>query len=256
MDGRGFVIASTEGDGRAGNIGIQANDILLTNSAAIRARSLGAGPAGSIRIAASDALRLFGASAIDSQALASDGGNIDIRVGNLVHLKSSEITTAVGSGQGAGGNIFIDPIFVILEDGSRIVANAFGGPGGNIQIFATYFLNTLDTLIDASSSAGVPGSVSINAPNTNQSAQIKVLPAAFFDASALVREACSGRFATGAPRSSLVGVGRGGLAASPERFATSTYFGAAPAARSDAPGGAGLRFAAANRARVMDGCAG
>ena len=70
-----------------------------------------------------------------------------------MHLKKGEITTSVGSAPGAGGNIFIDPTFVILEDGSRIVANAFGGPGGNIQIFATYFLNTLDSLVDASSQA-------------------------------------------------------------------------------------------------------
>jgi large exoprotein involved in heme utilization and adhesion len=253
MDGRGFVIASTEGDGRAGNIGIQANDILLTNGAAIRARSLGSGAAGSVRIGASDALRLFAGGEIDTQALSSDGGNIDIRVGNLVHLKASAITTAVGSGQGAGGNIFIDPIFVILEDGSRIVANAFGGPGGNIRIIATYFLNTLDSLVDASSALGAPGTVSIDSPNTNLSTQLKVLPAAFFDASALVREACSSRYATGAPRSSLVGVGRGGLAASPERFATSSYFDGAAAPNAVAP--AGLRLTTVARVPLA-ACAG
>ena len=256
IDGRGFVIASTEGEGPAGSIGIQANDILLTNGAAIRARSLGTGAAGSIRIAANDALRLFGGAEIDSQALASDGGNIDIRVGNLVHLKRSEITTAVGSGQGAGGNIFIDPTFVILEDGSRIVANAFGGSGGNIRIIATYFLNTLDTLVDASSQLGVPGTVEISSPNTNLSTQLKVLPAALFDASALMREACATRYASGRGTSSLVGVGRGGLAASPERFATSTYFGAAPGAAANAAGAAGLKLVGTTRTSLRNPCAG
>ena len=114
----------------------------------------------------------------------------------------------------------------------------------------------LDSLVDASSQLGVPGTVSISSPNTNLSTQLKVLPAAFFDASALVREACSARFARGAPRSSLVGVGRGGLAASPERFAASTYFGAAPAAASSAPASTGLRSTSALRARLAASCAG
>jgi filamentous hemagglutinin family protein len=256
LDDRAIVTSSTEGVANSGSINISARTVQLANGATIRARSTGAGNAGTIRIAATDALRIFGGSSIGSEALSSDGGDIDIRVGNLVHLKGSEITTSVGSGAGAGGNIFIDPTFVILEDGSRIVANAFGGPGGKIQIFATYFLNTLDSLVDASSQLGVQGIVQISAPNTNLSTQIKVLPAAFFDASALVREACSGRYASGAPRSSLVGVGRGGLAASPERFATSTYFGNEPPRVSSGPPSTGLRPLAARRARLADDCTG
>ena len=169
LDDRAIVTSSTEGPANAGSIDISARTVQLANGASIRARSTGAGNAGTIRIAATDALRIFGGSAIGSEALSSDGGDIDIRVGNLVHLKGSEITTSVGSGAGAGGNIFIDPTFVILEGGSRIVANAFGGPGGNIQIFALYFLNTLDSLVDASSTAGLPGTVSISSPNTNLS---------------------------------------------------------------------------------------
>jgi len=255
IDERAFVSASTFGIGSAGSIDISARTVQLANGGAIQARSGSSGTAGAIRIAATDALRIFGGT-ITSEALNADGGNIDIHVGNLVHLKRGEISTAVGSGAGAGGNIFIDPTFVILEDGSRIVANAFGGPGGRIQIFATYFLNTLDSLVDASSALGVPGTVQISAPNTNLSTQIKVLPATFFDASQLVREACASRYASGAPRSSLVGVGRGGLAASPERFASSTYFADRPLAMTNAPASTGLRFATAQRARLAVDCAG
>ena len=254
--GRGFISSSTEGAGNAGNIGIRAGTIELAEGAAVRARSTGSGTAGAIRVSATDALRIFGGSTIETEALASDGGNIDIRVGNLVHLKASEISTSVGSGAGAGGNIFIDPTFVILEDNSRIVANAFGGPGGNIQIFATYFLNTLDSLVDASSALGVPGTVQISSPNNNLSTQIKVLPATFFDATQLVREACSSRYASGKGTSSLVGVGRGGLAASPERFATSTYFSGGPAVTSSGSPPTGLRFVTASRARLASDCAG
>jgi len=248
------ISSNTAGSGPGGNVTLTAPSIRIEDGGRVTATSTGSGNAGSISISASDALRIFGGSTISSEALKADGGNIDIRVGNLVHLKNSEITTAVGSGAGAGGNIFIDPTFVILEN-SRITANAFGGPGGNIQIFATYFLNTLDSLIDASSGAGVPGTVQISAPNTNLSTQIKVLPATFFDATQLVREACSARGAAGARASSLVGVGRGGLAASPERLATSTYFGDAAVAESSASTSPGLKLVSAKRARLM-GCAG
>lgn len=249
------IASNTAGSGAGGSVTLSAPSIRIEDGARVSATSTGTGDAGSINIAAADALRLFGG-AISSEALRADGGNIDVRVGNLVHLKNSEISTAVGSGAGAGGNIFIDPTFVILQDGSRIVANAFGGPGGNIQIFATYFLNTLDSLVDASSQAGLPGTVSITAPNTNLSTQLKVLPSAFFDATQLVREACAGRGVASGGGSSLVGVGRGGLAASPERFATSTYFAATPAATSNAAEPTGLKLVSTKHARLAANCSG
>jgi len=250
------ISSNTAGSGSGGNVSLSAPSIRIEDGGRVSTTSLGTGNAGSIDVAASDALRIFGGSAISSEALKADGGNIDVRVGNLVHLKNSEITTAVGSGLGSGGNIFIDPTFVILEN-SRITANAFGGSGGNIRIIATYFLNTLDSLVDASSQAGLPGTVQISSPNTNLSTQLKVLPAAFFDATQLVREACAGRgVASGAGGSSLVGVGRGGLAASPERLATSTYFGDAPSAVSSAPTATGLKLTAAVRARLAADCTG
>ncbi|HTO51465.1 MAG TPA: hypothetical protein VML91_27795 [Burkholderiales bacterium] len=83
-----------------------------------------------------------------------------------------------------------------------------------------------------------------------------MLPATFFDATQLVREACSARGVAGGNASSLVGVGRGGLAASPERFAASTYFGEAPAAMVSAPASSiGLKLATATRARLAADCA-
>jgi hypothetical protein len=62
--------------------------------------------------------------------------------------------------------------------------------------------------------------------------------------------------ASGNGGSSLVGVGRGGLAASPERFAASTYFGDAPAAAANVPAATGLKLATAARARLLASCAG
>jgi large exoprotein involved in heme utilization and adhesion len=223
----------------------------------VTANSTGSGDAGTISIVAPDALRIFGGT-ISSEALASDGGNIDIRVGNLVHLKNGEISTAAGSGAGAGGNITIDPTFVILEH-SKIVANAFGGPGGNIRIVADYFLSTPDSVIDASSELGVSGSVDISAPRTDLNNGLKPLPAQFFDASTLLRETCGTRAAATGGASSLVDAGSGGLAASPERFAASSYFANSPAPASASIGASDSgapHLVAAKHARLRLACAG
>jgi filamentous hemagglutinin family protein len=252
---RGAAIwASTIGSGNAGNVDIRARTVRLDGGSEIGAQSSSSGRAGSIRIEAAEALEVFGNSLIRTDAPASDGGNIDIRAGNLVHLRNSEITTAVGSGAGAGGNIFIDPTFVILES-SRIVANAFGGPGGNIRIIAQYLLSTPDSLIDASSRLGASGSVQIAALNTNLANELATLPVQVLDASAMLRDSCTARFTSGGG-SSLVGVGRGGLAASPERFAPSSYLGASQSSTmgdgESAP--IGLRLRTAQRARLIVGC--
>jgi filamentous hemagglutinin family protein len=249
------ISSNTAGSGPGGSVTLSAPSIRIEDGARVSATSTGTGNAGSISISAGDALRLFGGSTISSEALQADGGDIDIRAGNLVHLKNSEISTAVGAGLGAGGNIFIDPTFVVLEN-SRIVANAFGGSGGNIRIIAQYLLSNPGSLIDASSRLGTSGSVQIAALNTNLANELAALPAQVLDTSAMLRDSCSARVASGGGGSSLVGVGRGGLAASPERFAASTYFGTTGALASTPtdPGPIGLKLHAAQRARLIIAC--
>jgi hypothetical protein len=55
----------------------------------------------------------------------ANGGNVAIRANQLLHLDRGVITASVTGG--IGGNIAIDPQFVILENQSRIVANAGAG---------------------------------------------------------------------------------------------------------------------------------
>jgi hypothetical protein len=76
------------------------------------------------------------------------------------------------------------------------------------------------------------------------------------DASALLRDTCGTHAAGGGGSSSLVDMGRGGLAASPERLAASRYFGVdAPQAAAGPGPGPAPQFASARRAR-LPGCAG
>jgi len=212
-----YARATQSADG--GSISVTASSLTLRDGAIINAEALGGGNAGYITIDAGSTLKMTGGSAITTAASSGDGGNIDIKAIDFVHLVDSRITTAVGTGQGDGGNITIDPVFVILQN-SQIIANAFGGSGGNISIVSQFFLQDTQSLVQASSQFGVSGTVVISAPQVDLSSSVAVLPSAFFDASGLLRESCAAR----AGRSnSFVPAGRGGLAAQPERAGFSDY---------------------------------
>jgi large exoprotein involved in heme utilization and adhesion len=153
-------------------------------------------------------------SSIATQAVTSDGGDIGITAPRMIHLVNSQITTSVQSGGGAGGNISIDPQFIVLQN-SQIIANAFGGPGGNIQIVAGQLIQDPATSITASSALGIDGTVNINAPESDVSAGLAVLPATYLDAVSLMKAGCG---AARAGLSSLVQLGRGGLPPDPDGY--------------------------------------
>jgi filamentous hemagglutinin family protein len=217
LDGA-VVTSSTWGRGAGGDVRVLADRVTVAGrgpsgySAGIYVTAESARPdageGGSIRIRAADAVILRDGAALTGQSLAADGGDIVIRAGRLLYLRNASITTSVGTGAGSGGNISIDPQFVVL-DHSQIIANAFGGNGGNISIIADNFLSQ-DSVVQASSQLGISGTVAISAPRIDVSSSLGGLNATYLDASRLIRESCASRSARGA--SSFLAVGRGGLA--------------------------------------------
>jgi large exoprotein involved in heme utilization and adhesion len=132
----------------------------------------------------------------------------------MVYLKESEITASVGGGAGTvGGNISIDPQFVIL-DHSKIIANAFEGRGGNIRIVAGVFLSDPYSIVDASSALGIDGNVDIRSPITELSGTLVPLGEDFISAFELLREPCMARI-RGGKYSSFIVSGRDGLPIEP-----------------------------------------
>ena len=170
--------------------------------------------AGDIFVSASNAFQINGGF-VSTEALSSDGGNITINAVTMVDLLNSSITTSVGSGAGAGGNINIDPQFVIVQN-SNIIANAFGGPGGNINITAGLFLIDPSSVISASSALGLNGVINVNSPVADVTSGVTELPADELDASTLVQAPCAARTAGGT--SSLTSAGRGGLPVGPNSY--------------------------------------
>src|SRR3954451_15760618 len=147
---------------------------------------------------------------IQAQTALARGG--DVTVGRLFDLHNSAVTASVAGGTGSGGNIFINPPLMVL-DNSRIEANPLRGAGGNITIQAGQLIRTPDSVIRASSELGLSGTISIAAPNTDVSSSLTVLPETFFDASSQLRVACAAR--GGRRTSSLTPSGRGGLPPDP-----------------------------------------
>jgi large exoprotein involved in heme utilization and adhesion len=203
---------SSDPSGLAGDIHVQARQVVLQDGAAISAQSVGTGNAGNINIMASDSL-VMQSSSITTETVQSDGGDIHITVGRLVHLLDSRITTSVQGGLGNGGNITIDPQFVILQN-SQILAQAFGGNGGNILIVAGVFFADPFSTISASSTLGISGPVDVQAPVTNLSGTLAPLPAESVQATALLQARCAARFQE-SQFSSFVQAGRDGLPLEP-----------------------------------------
>lgn len=213
-----FIDASTFGAGDGGDLQVSATDITLRDGGTISAVSRGtqAGKSGNINISATDTLRLVDGSRITVQTDQADAGSIDLKVGRLVHLrKNSSITTSVAGGKGDGGNITIDPTFVVLDGASQIVAQAREGSGGNIRIVTDSFFQSPDSRISASSELGIDGTVEIKSPDVDVAGDLAALPATFLDVSALLKQRCAGGRSANNVNSFVV-LGRSGISAAPD----------------------------------------
>jgi large exoprotein involved in heme utilization and adhesion len=205
------VSSNATSAGAGGNIDLSASRISLVDGTRISATSTGTGNAGNIGLTARTDL-VSRSSTVTTGATLADGGDITLAVGMLLHLVDSQITATVGTGSGGGGNIAIDPVFVIL-DGSEVRADAFGGPGGNIDIVAGTFLSSASA-VSASSALGVQGTIDVSAGVTDVTGAVAPLPAALLQAVALLSESCATR-ATAGRNSTLVVRTRDGVPPEP-----------------------------------------
>jgi filamentous hemagglutinin family protein len=202
--------SSTSGDG--GSVRVTADDLVMSANAQVTARADGSGNAGDVTIDAGNIMIDTDAS-IETRAAVGDGGNISIGAGELMYMVDGAITTSVESGVGSGGNITIEPRISVL-DSSEIRADAFGGDGGNINLNSQYLIATPDSVISASSELGNAGVINVAAPDIAIVASLTSLPADFLAAATLFRPRCEVRETD--EGSSLVVVNRAGVPASPE----------------------------------------
>ena len=199
------ITAVTHGPGVGGSINIASTQAELSGGSSITAASTGSnlnltqnpntGSSGNIAIQTARIFRLRDGSSVSITTQQANAGSIDIQVGNILHLMDSSISTSVANGTGNGGNITIDPNFVVLENGSGIIGNSQQGAGGNIFIVADFFFNSFspDSIVSASSQMSIDGTVVIRSPDADNISSTLRLPESFLDATAILPERCAAR---------------------------------------------------------------
>ena len=203
-DNQTKITTSNHGAGHAGNITIQSNHLLLMNHAQIASENqayYNGGVAGQISLQINQDIHLFNQSAMTTETHHTryllpekdkQNGRIAIQAQHVINASNSQVTTSVHSGAGNGGDIHIDPKMMILNK-SKIIANAYEGRGGNINIVSDQLISSVDSIIDASSQKGIDGTVTILSPEIDASKGIISLPSRFLDASRWVTNVCTKR---------------------------------------------------------------
>jgi large exoprotein involved in heme utilization and adhesion len=165
------------GSGAGGTIALMAGqNFTLSDGATVSASSSGPANAGNITIGANDTI-LIDKATVTTDATQASGGNIKLTANDTIQLVDSTIESSVqGDVTTAGGDISLDPDFIILQN-SQILAKAVEGQGGNISLVANdVVLVDPFSLVDASASEGISGSVDIQAPTKVLSGTIVPLP--------------------------------------------------------------------------------
>lgn len=189
----------------------------------------GAGPAGNLIISEPPGSNLIivirDGAEVSASTESSAGGNILFQNPNALILRTGgRLTAEAGSSQGGGDggniNLFMPDGFLIAVPGenSDIVANAFDGDGGDINITAQGIFNLVERPlndntndINASSQFGQSGTVVINNFNLDPTDDLSQLPA---DTTApTVAQRCLAD--SGQGQSAFVVTGHGGLPPTP-----------------------------------------
>lgn len=233
-----FSLVTRDSNGAGGGIVLGGRSLVLRNGAEINVNNEGRGAAGAVFIATL-ATFLDQDSRISATTRSGQGGDIELNTVFLSLYRSSVISTdadtaQLSSGFQPGGNIQIQgrprlgferTIAITAKPGrdSNIVAKAFRGRGGNIDILAGRLqgiqprpevVTTND--IDASSRFGSDGLITVSLIDIDPERGAVQLADDLADASQLIAEGCDqrGKLALGR----FTHVGRGGLPPTPNDF--------------------------------------
>jgi large exoprotein involved in heme utilization and adhesion len=212
LDSNAFVGSSNVGNGEAGNVVIHANDGVALRRGSIITTSSALANAGSIDLTSGGIVRLGGQSNVTASA-GTNGGNIKITAPDLIYSINSAITATAGSnGSGTGGNITLDPLFIVLNN-SLISANATIGQGGNINLISSFLFNS-GSLLTATGTTN--GTINITAPELDLGSELITLPSSLVSAASQLQERCAALLRR--DFSSFISIGRGGTEPEPDEL--------------------------------------
>jgi filamentous hemagglutinin family protein len=210
LDSESSIQSASIGVGRAGTLALRSTGDVLLNSRSSLSTSAPLSSGGDILVEARHEIQLFN-SGITAQAGPGGGGSITLMAPSLIYLLDSTLTAqAIGD----GGNLTLDPDFLILNR-SGLISKSSSANGGNITVLSDYFFQS-SSFIDASAPFGLPGTVSVSAPEVDLSGSLVGLPGSMLDVESQLRPDCAVRLTGG--MSSFVVLGRGGLPLQPGGF--------------------------------------
>ncbi|MBD2304066.1 filamentous hemagglutinin N-terminal domain-containing protein [Chroococcidiopsis sp. FACHB-1243] len=178
---RAQIIASTFGQGDAGDIRVDAtDDVTVSGGGVLQAISGGRGNAGNISVNAGDRISIdgIGTNGVSSGIYSAvgqidqfqgEGRGGDIRIdGRSLFLTNGAQLNSSNQGQGNAGNIDIEVRSLDLDAGN-ILAATNSGDGGNIQLRASKSLrlrnsSRISATAGAAQQAGNGGNITIDSP--------------------------------------------------------------------------------------------
>jgi filamentous hemagglutinin family protein len=220
--GSSFISAESQpgATGSGGNLTINTGSLRIADGAIVSVSGTD-GQAGNLKITGNSLTLNQGTILAETGKSGVEGGaNITLQFRDLLRLENESLISATANGDANGGNIDIDPTFVLIfpptgPNGSDIIAKAERGNGGKINISTQGLFGTAQRKssdgnrsndIDASSEFGASGQVQINGTvDPNQG--VAQIPETVVDPNALVSQSPCKRGA----QSQFTRTGRGGL---------------------------------------------
>ncbi|HBW89076.1 MAG TPA: hypothetical protein DEG17_09465 [Cyanobacteria bacterium UBA11149] len=219
----GLSVAATNG-GTAGNLTVNTRQMFVTDGARVTVSSP-SGEAGNLTVRANSIVLDNGKLTAETGASQDEGGGANINLQGLdtLVMQNESLISAKATGDANGGNINIDTEFLIAlppagSNGSDIIASAFGGDGGRINITSQGIFGIEERRaisgnrtndIDASSEFGNPGEVRLNVSLDPSRGLVKLL-SDIVDVTKIEHNLCKA-----SQGSSFVVTGRGGLPPTP-----------------------------------------
>ena len=174
LDRRSFISTSAFSNamGNAREIDITTDRLFMTDGSRIETTSDGRGDAGQIEVQATDSITLDSSSSITTSTFSNaegDAGDIELKTDLLSLLDSAFISTNI-QGQGDAGQVNIQASDTVTLDDSRISSSGLSGAVGNaegIEITTDRLSLSNGSLIDAlTNGRGDAGRVNIQASDT------------------------------------------------------------------------------------------
>ncbi len=163
---RSTVAVSSDGEGNAGDLNITAQGVFLNNQAKLSAETISA-VGGNINLQGLSLLSLSDNSAISASTKDGQGGTVEINTKDSINLTGNSGVFASATGSGSAGNLRLNTNQLTLQDGSQAtVSNTGSGGTGNLEVTANSIFLTNQANLLAKTTSGEGGNIRLQVADT------------------------------------------------------------------------------------------